>query len=68
MKSEVIKNKLKDSLRNIPIEKKEEYIKKRVETRRQKIDEISQNISLGLKRRTKSVAKRFKKDEKDLFK
>ena len=50
MKSEVIKNKLKDSLRNIPIEKKEEYIKKRVETRRQKIDEISQNISLGLKK------------------
>lgn len=50
MKSEVIKNRLKDSLRSIPIEKKEEYIKKRVETRRQKIDEISQNISLGLKK------------------
>lgn len=50
MKSEVIKNRLKDSLRNIPVEKKEEYIKKRVETRRQKIDEISQNISLGLKK------------------
>lgn len=50
MKSEVIKNRLKDSLRSIPIEKKEEYIKKRVETRRQKVDEISQNISLGLKK------------------
>ena len=50
MKSEAVKNRLKDSLRNIPIEKKEEYVKKRVETRRQKIDEISQNISLGLKK------------------
>lgn len=50
MKSEVIKNKLKNSLHNISIEKKEKYIKKRVETRRQKIDEISQNISLGLKK------------------